>query len=76
MHVFLSLFLVPAEPNAVTIIISIFSFALAAVGNNVVVPLCAPTQLLFDAVNNLSKLYLSKHGLPLQSNFAAYCYTE
>jgi hypothetical protein len=33
---------------------------MAALGNTVVAPLCAPTQLLFDSVDDLSELYMSK----------------
>jgi hypothetical protein len=33
---------------------------MAALGTTVVAPLCAPTQLLFDAVDDLSELYMSK----------------
>jgi hypothetical protein len=33
---------------------------MAAIGNTVVALSCAPTQFIFDAVNDLSKMYLSK----------------
>jgi hypothetical protein len=33
---------------------------MAAVGNTAVAPSFAPTQFLFDAVDDLSKMYLSK----------------
>jgi hypothetical protein len=52
-----------------------YGCALSATLLPAITPLSVPTQFIFDAVDDLSKMYLNKNG-PVPSNFAPFQYAD